>query len=179
MDATGPLEGYRCWAVGSWSPSLSSIVAISVVWEPDGPTCARCYAMPGIPGYPRDVWDASRAAPDIGCTCGLWVLRRIDAGLMRRTAGIVPSSLRMALYVWGRVRFWGEVIEHEHGWRAEFARPVALYRTWEPFAEARMREVAEAYDIPIEDAPPELLTWGLQRDDDDTARRQRLVFQGP
>jgi hypothetical protein len=55
------------------------------------------------------------AAPNVDCSCGLHATRDVD--LLRRTKS--PSVL-------GRVALWGRVVEHQHGFRAQFAYPQRL-----------------------------------------------------
>lgn len=92
-------------------------------------------------------------APDFGCSCGLYAsreLRSLFSGLVK-TRGVTEHSaavefkprVRQAyanpgdddsvdevfiveVTVPGVVELWGRIIEHEHGWRAEYARPLAL-----------------------------------------------------
>jgi hypothetical protein len=51
-------------------------------------------------------------SPSLECTCGLHGTHGVD--LLRRTR--CPAVL-------GRVALWGRVIEHDHGYRAQFAYP--------------------------------------------------------
>jgi len=52
------------------------------------------------------------ASPNVGCTCGLHGTHGID--ILRRTR--CPAVL-------GRVALWGRVIEHDFGYRAQYAYP--------------------------------------------------------
>jgi hypothetical protein len=52
------------------------------------------------------------SSPSLGCTCGLHGTHGLD--LLRRTR--CPAVL-------GRVALWGRVIEHDHGYRAQYAYP--------------------------------------------------------
>jgi hypothetical protein len=52
------------------------------------------------------------SSPNLGCTCGLHGTHEID--ILRRTR--CPAVL-------GRVALWGRVIEHDFGFRAQFAYP--------------------------------------------------------
>jgi len=53
--------------------------------------------------------------------------------------------------VLGEVRLWGRVFEHQLGWRAEWAYPVGLFRTWERSLDDRMERLLERYGIePLE-----------------------------
>jgi hypothetical protein len=70
---------------------------------------------------PREIVEAScrtsrrHEAPDPRCTCGLHATHAIDP--LRRTRS--PAVL-------GRVALWGRVVEHEHGFRAQYAYPQRL-----------------------------------------------------
>jgi hypothetical protein len=55
------------------------------------------------------------AVPDVDCRCGLHAMRASDA--LRRTRD--PAVL-------GTVALWGRVVEHEHGFRAEWGYPQRL-----------------------------------------------------
>jgi hypothetical protein len=57
----------------------------------------------------------SHRVPELGCTCGLHAMREPDP--LRRARG--PAVL-------GTVSLWGRVIEHVHGFRAEYAYPQRL-----------------------------------------------------
>jgi hypothetical protein len=54
-------------------------------------------------------------APNVDCTCGLYGTHGAD--ILRRTKA--PAVL-------GRVALWGRVVEHELGYRAQFAYPQRL-----------------------------------------------------
>jgi hypothetical protein len=92
--------------------------------------------------------------PALDCRCGIY-------------AGTVLSEVRQVSYarshlhlVFGIVQGWGRVIEHECGWRAEYAQPVALLRPGPHFRPTRLRPrsrrrargveaLAEAYNVPL------------------------------
>jgi hypothetical protein len=73
------------------------------------------------PWRPREIAEAAckgarfHQAPHPDCTCGLHGTHGLD--VLRRTKS--PAVL-------GRVALWGRVIEHEHGYRAQFAYPQRL-----------------------------------------------------
>ncbi len=78
-------------------------------------------------------------APVKGCTCGLWAYKTADA-----------QAVKNHQYVWGTVALWGRVIEHEIGWRSEFAYPMALHAATEDIA----RKVTLTYGVPCEVTEP-------------------------
>lgn len=73
------------------------------------------------PWRPLEVAEAAckharlHSAPNVDCTCGLHGTHTLE--VLRRTRS--PAVL-------GRVALWGRVIEHDHGYRAEFAYPQRL-----------------------------------------------------
>ena len=53
------------------------------------------------------------------CFCGIYAYKTRE-GLMRNLSSPIPNQLCM-----GRVALWGRVMEHEDGWRAEYAYPLS------------------------------------------------------
>ena len=103
-----PILGWRTWGLAG-SRSGKDLMLLPVVgrgrpWRPRAPARAAC---------PRR--RAHGAIPGLDCRCGLHATHEID--LLRRTRD--PAVL-------GRVALWGRVIEHERGYRAQFAYPQRL-----------------------------------------------------
>lgn len=72
--------------------------------------------------------------PDRNCSCGIYAHKD-------KMAGYHPSPPNRA---WGKVALWGRVIEHERGYRAEYAYPVELN-----CADAKLaKQLAKAYGVP-------------------------------
>jgi hypothetical protein len=73
------------------------------------------------PWKPREIAEAGckgarfHRSPDPDCTCGLHATDGLE--MLRRAR--CPAVI-------GRVAMWGRVVEHEHGFRAEFAYPQRL-----------------------------------------------------
>jgi hypothetical protein len=77
-------------------------------------------------------------SPALGCSCGIYATSTLrDPGAAWR------SGPHYEHHMIGAVALWGRVVEHEHGYRAQHARPVALLDG--PGAQ----EVADAYAIPV------------------------------
>lgn len=64
-------------------------------------------------------------------------------------------------YAFGRVSLWGRVIEHESGWRAQYAYPYAL--TLETLDEDAALVIRREYAVDVEWAGAELFTGALER----------------
>jgi hypothetical protein len=78
----------------------------------------------GTPWKPREMLEArcslgAHAAPNAECTCGVYAHKTRKAAI--RHARTIGGA------VVGEVELWGKVVEHEHGYRAQYARPCALW----------------------------------------------------
>ena len=119
-DYVSPIVGYRVW---SWdNDSLVSLNGES--WPPNQALRATCgISPPRAPG--DDLSDEKirrHEAPKGTCTCGIYATNYPD------------PSYGMGLWqsvIAGEVFLWGTVVEHEWGWRAQFAYPKSLILTRE------------------------------------------------
>ena len=131
-DLISPIIGHRVWR---WDTAgLKSLNGKP--WSPGKPLAAKCGA-----GNTHDAHEV----PQTDCTCGVYAAKNVEhlrkIGLDRR--GVI-----------GEVNLWGKVVEHEQGFRAQFAYPrililppgMALFSTKE--VESRLKTLA-AYDIDI------------------------------
>lgn len=104
---TEPVMAWRAWTLSGRRDGsevrLRPIAGSSKPWPPLRPAQATCTR-------PR-----RHPAPDLRCTCGLYATRTPD--LLRRTRD--PAVV-------GTVALWGRVIEHESGYRGEYAYPQRL-----------------------------------------------------
>ncbi|HYW27141.1 MAG TPA: hypothetical protein VE953_23425 [Terriglobales bacterium] len=127
-------DGYRFWSVlvpARWADA-------SGAW-----TRAVCRPQAGIgsPHTPHD--DAT--VPELDCTCGLYAYRSLSlGGYDGRLAQADDTDLRI---VWGAVAGTGRVLANRDGWRAQFARPVAILRESRP--DAQLRAMADQLGIPL------------------------------
>ncbi len=99
----GEIIGYRAWLVAerSWfsrsQDRLCSVYVSDYVWEPDKP-----------------------ASGDVR-THGIYSFQSV----VRSRAEYAFVTPRSPL-LFGKVKIWGEVVEHERGYRSQFARIVSL-----------------------------------------------------
>ena len=107
-DYISPLVGYRVWTWGTMG--LKSLSGAS--WHPGQVVAARCRAsiVSGRGKAKDDIHDA----PLVDCTCGIYAAKTLDHF---RSAGYERYGIHGEVYLWGRV------VEHELGYRAQFAYP--------------------------------------------------------
>lgn len=155
----GPLQGYRCWRVErDGGQTVLRSLYYPTPWPAHGPLQASCESKPGLLGaWIRHVLSRDgvhHPAPSWACQCGIYGLARFEHA---ETVERAPRSQRgRAVESWqvvGAVLLWGRVMQHEHGYRAEYARPLkllalpALLRT--PESRASIEAVAQRYALEI------------------------------
>lgn len=87
------------------------------------PTIKAACSPPGrpqivIPGHSQPA--PVHEAPAIGCGCGVWA---VTAGALQRALDQYVTLAGAGPYAIGQVQLWGRYVRHEHGWRAQYARP--------------------------------------------------------
>lgn len=102
-----PVEGWRAWRLRRDGRGELSLVPAfhGVDWPPRQAVRAEC-----------QIHGRRHRAPERKCSCGLYAIP--DAALI--------GSISDGLGVVGQVSLWGRVVEHEYGYRAEFAYPSRL-----------------------------------------------------
>ena len=131
-DLISPIIGHRVWR---WDAAgLTSLNGKP--WSPRQPLAAKCGA-----GNAHDAHEP----PHLDRTCGVYAAKNIEH---LRPLGYEGRGIR------GEVHLWGTVVEHELGWRAQFAYPKSLVLPPDLISsdtkemEARLGALA-AYDIDI------------------------------
>ena len=115
-DYISPIVGYRVWTWGT--TGLKSLCGER--WRPGQLLAARCRAsvvVGPIAGRAEAVHDAHEP-PQTNCTCGVYASKSLEQLL---TTGYAKCGIH------GEVYLWGTVVEHELGWRAQFAYPKTLF----------------------------------------------------
>lgn len=148
-DYCTPLVGYRVWRV--MKGGLLTGVHVCEPWAPKQAHKANCQRKYGSnfngASYsdsetsPHLVDGVFQPTPVFSCLCGLWA-KRTDADLFQ--AASADEAPHYEGYAWGTVSIWGRVIEHDNGWRAEFAYPKELKAT------SDAEQVSALYGIPCE-----------------------------
>ena len=107
LVTTEPIIAWRAWTLTASRRGIAyllrPLIGSSRPWPPGEPASASCV-------FPR-----RHRAPDRGCTCGLYAVS--DGAQLRRARS--PAVI-------GTVAMWGRVIEHEFGFRSEWAYPQRL-----------------------------------------------------
>jgi hypothetical protein len=115
LDYISPIIGYRVW---QWDiTGLKSLCGEP--WHPDQPLAAACrvYNTGTIVGR-AEAAHGGHHVPQADCTCGVYAAKSLE-------------HLHQFGYerygIYGEVYLWGTLVEHEQGWRAQFAYPKNLY----------------------------------------------------
>jgi len=141
-----PLIGYRCWLVEDrpGGPQLCGVLT-QIEWadRPGAWTRAFCSRLPVA--VRRGTRDHSEEVPHAYCTCGLYAYHGLS-GEGYDDLVEVPKGPGFEV-VWGAVVAAGRVLAYEEGWRAQYARPVALLQRSD--SGPRVRGVADQLGIPV------------------------------
>lgn len=150
-DYCEALTAYRCWNVHASGLLVGQ--AQHEPWPPYQPMIGRCGYCSNPNAHFRD--GVFLAAPVLGCGCGVYALKtaaavegrlleQIQQSLFGLPIGIFGDPGPSDGVVWGTVKLWGRIIEHEIGYRAAFAYPSALWCEDATLA----RTVAALYGVP-------------------------------
>jgi hypothetical protein len=111
-----PIIGWRRWSVPVFADKLLSNNRTE--WKPLEKLCAECK----IPKGPSIADPAGQGAicKGVHCVCGIYAYK--SQADTEHGENAPTDDLR----VYGEVYLWGRVIEHEHGYRAQYAYPKSL-----------------------------------------------------
>lgn len=130
-DFCEPLTGHRGWNINAMGFLCSANHNhTGRVWPAKKAMRARCPTC-GLNHFGAD--GKLLRAPVKECSCGLYAYKPN-----------VPNRDWSQLPITGEVKLWGRVIEHEHGYRAEYAYPSSLVAHEDRIA-ARLRHL---YGVP-------------------------------
>jgi hypothetical protein len=111
-DYVSPIIGYRIW---QWDAAgLKSLNG--ELWFPCRPLSAVCKAdaTGSISGLLKPAAHDPAELPSLKCSCGVYAAKNSEH---LNRCGYRKFAVR------GEVFMWGRMVEHERGWRAEFAYP--------------------------------------------------------
>jgi hypothetical protein len=153
----GAWRGYRVWRMSgdrligwwhtayTWQPGGSEAACTARRWNLFRGSSSRHPALP---------------APQRDCRCGIYALHDpwdFNGELPAHVFGYSDVSN----VVTGVVAGWGRAFRGEYGWRAQFAKPVALYRA--QVLDPRVDRIAARYGCPVVDQPGDLIAFARQR----------------
>jgi hypothetical protein len=146
-----PLIGYRAW-LADRDGRLRSLALTNVWWTAGTQPAARCHKP--IHGFDSaDLGDPPHAADH---PCGYHAYNTLEDLLAHAADADVRRSADLTV-VRGVIEGGGRTQEHELGWRAQYALPVAILRFTPDDPELRERVLlaqyaaSERYDIPLID----------------------------
>lgn len=123
-DYTHTLTGWRAWDVQDG-------MLVALAWR--SPWRARKAA-------PATCRADDHSAPQMDCDCGYWSFKTKE----KMIATFAESGRDRHPVVFGPVEIWGRVIEHEHGYRSEFAYPKELW-----LLKPGLESLSWTYGVPV------------------------------
>ncbi|HYW26534.1 MAG TPA: hypothetical protein VE953_20350 [Terriglobales bacterium] len=168
--ANEPLLGYRAWLIqhrrGGYE--LRGVLS-SATWAsaPGAWTGAVC--LPHAWSWSPPVQHERTSLPHPLCTCGLYAYHSLSIGGYDGRL-VQPDGADIGI-VWGAVLGAGRILVYEEGWRAQFARPVALVQG--SGSERHVRGLSDRLRIAI--AP----SWDIGRRAAESGYRRRALAGRP
>jgi hypothetical protein len=151
----GAWRGYRVWRIKG--DRLTGWWHTSYLWAPgvsEASCDARRWTLKG-----RRARHPGLAAPQRDCACGLYALQE-----PWDFAGYLPTRhfghYEHPSAVVGVVAGWGRAFRGRYGWRAQFAKPVALYRS--PHLDEQVDRIAARYGCQVVEGRSDLLAVAEQ-----------------
>lgn len=158
--AAEPIEGYRIFRLNTRKGLLQS-VAMQQIWLPGQPMQSDCNRSPH--GGVHD--------PHENCTCGIHAARSRNMlsmcypGLAKQLLAAQgdassehflffnPRERERTGFLSARVRLWGHVIQHAHGYRASWGEIIPQTLQWWPRRHYKhnnklLLHLREKYDVP-------------------------------
>lgn len=138
-----PRTGWRAWAIDVDEKGNVALFSVHqhMHWAPNTPLEAVCLARPPRQELSGGTSVGGHPAPNETCSCGVYATRSY-LSLLRQVN--VNDS-----YVVGRVALWGTLVEHEAGFRAQFAYPSEFYATQNNHE--RVSQLAARYGVSVGD----------------------------
>lgn len=159
------IAAWRVWVAFPRITTLASQYNTLVTWQPNKPLKARCgsggFSQVACVGHAilwgerlksqdaftlaaRYVRRYGHHTPMPWSNCGIYAVKRGEDALHA-----FPTPHHM--YVLGRVMLWGEIVEHEDGYRAEYAQIIALAAMEHPelIEPHKVSQYADRYDVPV------------------------------
>jgi hypothetical protein len=128
----GRYRGFRWWSAAA-EGVLESPWYSKHIWDPDS-NQATCWAFRRgsiFSAYRvRESDHEGRGSPYRGCKCGFYGLHEVPVEGDQKFAmpwERDPTIFDLGTLVFGVAEAWGRILLGRHGWRAQYARAVALF----------------------------------------------------
>lgn len=134
------IRAYRFWRVENDELWNWNWLVGRIKWTPDTPPAVHTHSGVHHKGKEEDV-------PAEHCCCGYYAMKRLDWLFREVGDPLWPIS------VCGEVLLWGKIIEGEEGYKAQLARPSALF-TFNNFNPSqsyneKVTALAKKLDLPV------------------------------
>lgn len=148
-DYLDPVLGWRAWLVVEQQRKLRlRSLIFPAVWRPDEEFVAECRRRSLLPWRRRS---SRHGAPAEHCACGVYAAADLATAVHYLTTPCWEGD--GLLRVLGRVALWGDLVEHDRGWRGAQAYPTALYVPFRPQLALLAEEIALGltdYHVPVQ-----------------------------
>lgn len=162
-----PVIAWRSWLIqtywgrNSWSPKLWYQYLLSIysptkhwlAWQ-EKPMESICGIHPTFLERVRIKKWEKHSAPNPACSCGFYGTKELGHLLRRLNFSMLRTQLNWQPLAIGRVALWGKLIEHEQGYRAQFAWPVEIWIFGYAFLPQR---IPSWVDISLDEVPYDLI----------------------
>lgn len=158
-EMTDPIIAYRGWDTRA-NATLHAVGYDDSIWSIRKPMVASC----------DNGHDEAVNPPGSDCSCGIYAFKDLTA-------------LHQVVHeadVLGRVALWGRIVEHESGYRAEYAYPQVLFYGAYSADEDKARKAAALYGCDVMPVPDDLVTFMEERERkeaEERAKRPRTPYQ--
>ena len=136
LERAEPIRAYRAWRhrPPAQSARLESFGG-QTTWTPKRWMRAECKVMRAM---------GTHAAPASGCSCGIYATKDLALVAGLRLLAVVGNETSVMI---GIVELADTIIEHDFGYRAEYARVAALLPR--PGQESAAEWIAAVYGVPV------------------------------
>lgn len=149
-----PIVSWRLWHL-TYDGTLRSLNEFSTVWEPRKQLTATCVKNDSMKRH-----ETPETTVHPACTCGIWGYKTLDELVKADVPDCAEVGCACGMRVWasyarpqigrlvlGQVYLWGRVMEHKHGYRAEFACVKRLHRVLQATNEGGTPVITDWHEV--------------------------------
>lgn len=154
-------EPRLCWRNWRLRIATGDLVSMSggYPWPRGEPMVAGCDLEPiiGASGASHIADGSDVEYPSIICTCGIWVYNDPEVAIEKAASFgdwvMNPVDL-YSIVVAGQVSIWGKLVDHERGFRAQYAYPYSVrVPSWVDDSDELAAFVRDEYQVDVEIVP--------------------------